>query len=564
MTRLARVVKGLGALVLLAVLVGRHPVGAVALRRLAPPTPRSQRRPGRPRPQPPRHPRPRPSSTPSPSSSGSPGPSSSSPSPSRSPPPSPDATPPASPSPGSSSRSPAGSSPPSSSPASPSPPGPATPRPAASDVRRTARRPPAGRRARRRPTPTLTARTDPVTAAARDDSRHSAARSHCAGQPAADAGPPTSSNEATPCGASPNASLVTRCAGRRSTSSTRAGPNPAGSRSPTPTGSTPAGPSSFPPAAAPSAPTPLGHRRRPPPPRAHRTRSDDRRAHRPPHADDADDHAVPAAPTHPASVPTAPRHRTSDRARRRTGAASLGFGGRRLVRRRGAGHRRHRPAPPPPRLPLPAARTGPGPHPRAAPPDARPSDSRQPRRHRSSRSHAAPDDAPVFPFDDDERRLEPGRLEIGTRDGATGHGRGHRAVRRGADRARRPTTSPGPCVAACWSGPAPAPPRFSSPRIWPSRLLRVCATTGHIRVVDEHRRRGPGGRGRAHRPHPSPGRGRASDADRLPGREPREPPPALLVLLDDLADESLGRWAALLADAPRLGIAVLFLDRQPR
>ena len=57
-----------------------------------------------------------------------------------------------------------------------------------------------------------------------------------------------------------SASLVTRCAGRRSTSSTRAGPSPAGSRSPTPTGSTPDGPWSFPPV-----PHHLLRRRRPPP-----------------------------------------------------------------------------------------------------------------------------------------------------------------------------------------------------------------------------------------------------------------------------------------------------------
>ena len=35
------------------------------------------------------------------------------------------------------------------------------------------------------------------------------------------------------------------------------------------------------------------------------------------------------------------------------------------------------------------------------------------------------------------------------------------------------------------------------------------------------------------------------------------------MLLDSVPAESLGRWAALLADAPRLGIAVIFLDDSP-
>ena len=46
-------------------------------------------------------------------------------------------------------------------------------------------------------------------------------------------------------------------------------------------------------------------------------------------------------------------------------------------------------------------------------------------------------------------------------------------------------------------------------------------------------------------------------------RTPRTPSRLLLVLLDDLVDESLGRWSALLAEAPRLGIAVLFLADSP-
>ena len=63
--------------------------------------------------------------------------------------------------------------------------------------------------------------------------------------------PPTrrahmSSSAATRSGASPSDSSATRWIGRRSTSSTRAGPSPTGVLSPTRTGSTPAGPSSCP------------------------------------------------------------------------------------------------------------------------------------------------------------------------------------------------------------------------------------------------------------------------------------------------------------------------------
>ena len=55
----------------------------------------------------------------------------------------------------------------------------------------------------------------------------------------------------------------------------------------------------------------------------------------------------------------------------------------------------------------------------------------------------------------------------------------------------------------------------------------------------------------------------APDADRFRHENPENPLPLLLVLLDALPAESLGRWAALLADAPRLGIAVVFLDASP-
>ena len=125
---------------------------------------------------------------------------------------------------------------------------------------------------------------------------------------------------------------------------------------------------------------------------------------------------VPAASTHPASVPAHHATCISDRARWRTGSASLGFGGRRFVRCRGAGHRRHRPAPPPSRLPLPAARTGPRPDP--GPDPARPCTTSRRRSKPTTTADLAADHetVPVFPVDDDQRRLDPGWLEVGTRD----------------------------------------------------------------------------------------------------------------------------------------------------
>jgi len=55
----------------------------------------------------------------------------------------------------------------------------------------------------------------------------------------------------------------------------------------------------------------------------------------------------------------------------------------------------------------------------------------------------------------------------------------------------------------------------------------------------------------------------AADATQFRAENPENPLPLLLVLLDALPAESLGRWAALVADAPRLAIAVIFLAPSP-
>ena len=55
----------------------------------------------------------------------------------------------------------------------------------------------------------------------------------------------------------------------------------------------------------------------------------------------------------------------------------------------------------------------------------------------------------------------------------------------------------------------------------------------------------------------------APDAACFREENPENPLPLLVVLLDSIPDESLGRWSALLAGANRLGIAVVFLDDSP-
>ena len=149
-----------------------------------------------------------------------------------------------------------------------------------------------------------------------------------------------------------------------------------------------------------------------PPPRAHRTRSDRpralqrrrRRRRRP-----------PAAPTHPAS--TAPHHlhpqteHAAEPVRLPSGSVVAGSFAAGVVATVAIGRLRRRHAyryrPPRPGRDL-------------TPPPIRPTLDRL--THASQNGTVEPgvtsaDDAPVLPFNDDERRLQPGRLEIGTRDG---------------------------------------------------------------------------------------------------------------------------------------------------
>ncbi|MGH9295541.1 MAG: AfsR/SARP family transcriptional regulator, partial [Acidimicrobiales bacterium] len=54
----------------------------------------------------------------------------------------------------------------------------------------------------------------------------------------------------------------------------------------------------------------------------------------------------------------------------------------------------------------------------------------------------------------------------------------------------------------------------------------------------------------------------AADATQFRTENPENPLPLLLVVLDPVPLQAIGRWSALLADAPRLAIAIVFLARQ--
>ena len=195
----------------------------------------------------------------------------------------------------------------------------------------------------------------------------------------------------------------------------------------------------------------------------------------------------------------------------------------------------------------------------------------RPTLHRLARA-ARPDDedatapdqetVPVFPVDDDARRLDPGRLEIGSRDGT--------AV----------TVEVTDLSGTALSGPAVddvarallvgllvrAVPGATEilltgdladrllPGVGPDRSLRRAEGADHMaRVVEAERI----ARTRRMAAVDAP------DATRFRHDNPENPLPLLVVLLDRVPAESHGRWAALLADAPRLGIAVVFLGDSP-
>jgi DNA-binding SARP family transcriptional activator len=172
------------------------------------------------------------------------------------------------------------------------------------------------------------------------------------------------------------------------------------------------------------------------------------------------------------------------------------------------------------------------------------------------------DQAPVFPVNDDERRLQPGRLEIGILDGQAVT---VEVTDLSGMALMGPTTDAvaRALLAAVLVRAGPRAAEVVLTEDLAGRLLPGLANDGDIRMVassDDAARVVESERiARARRLAAV----EASDADRFREENPENPLPALLVLLEDLPDESVRRWSALLAEAPRLGIAVLFLADSP-
>lgn len=147
---------------------------------------------------------------------------------------------------------------------------------------------------------------------------------------------------------------------------------------------------------------------------------------------------------------------------------------------------------------------------------------------------------PPMPVDDDQRREHPGRLDVGTRDGET------LAVELG-DLSGVALDGPGAAEVLCDDGTA----ERLFPGLPSSRSIRRAASADLVaRAVESER----------------VARARllgALDADsavQFRSENLEHPLPLLFVLLDDVPAHSLGRWAALVADASRLAIAVVFLS----
>jgi DNA-binding SARP family transcriptional activator/LysM repeat protein len=179
-----------------------------------------------------------------------------------------------------------------------------------------------------------------------------------------------------------------------------------------------------------------------------------------------------------------------------------------------------------------------------------------------SETSTDPGVAPVFPVNDDERRLDPGRLEIGTRNG-----------------------SPVTVEVTDLSGLAVIGPVVDdvARALIASLLVRAVPGATEILITDETADRlfpGLADDRALRRVDDSDQAARVIEAERISRTRrmagvdaldaatfrhdnPENPLPLLLVLLDQVPVESHGRWAALLDHGPRLGLAVAFLGPSP-
>jgi DNA-binding SARP family transcriptional activator len=188
-------------------------------------------------------------------------------------------------------------------------------------------------------------------------------------------------------------------------------------------------------------------------------------------------------------------------------------------------------------------------------------------RHLAHLSDADPDhedttdhDAfPIGPFDDTERRQDPGRLEVGTRAGETvtvelADLSGFALSGPASDDIARAIVA-GLIVRA---GPGAAEILLTTslsdrlfPGLDPDRAIRRAKTVDGLaravqsEIVARTRRLDSA---------------EALDAASYRAANPENPLPLLVVLLDDVPAESVGQWSALLSGAGRLALAIVFLS----
>jgi DNA-binding SARP family transcriptional activator len=181
---------------------------------------------------------------------------------------------------------------------------------------------------------------------------------------------------------------------------------------------------------------------------------------------------------------------------------------------------------------------------------ARPDETRE--------TSAAPEVVPVFPVEDDERRLDPGWLEIGTRCGAA-------VTVEVADLSGLALIGPvvddvaRALVAGLLVRAVPGATEILLTAETADRLLPGLTADRAVRRVEDHDQVARVVEAeRIARSRRMAGVD-APDAATFRHDNPENPLPLLVVLLDQVPVESHGRWAALLADAARLSIAIVFL-----
>jgi len=169
---------------------------------------------------------------------------------------------------------------------------------------------------------------------------------------------------------------------------------------------------------------------------------------------------------------------------------------------------------------------------------------------------------PAMPAGEEERIAEPGRLDVASRgdevvtieltdlSGVALDGPGVDDVARALVTALLVRAEPGAAEALLTDGLA----ERLLPGLAPDRAVRRVATTDQAARAVESERVARSRRFEA---------AGAADAAQFRAENPENPLPLLLVLLDALPAESLGRWSALVADAPRLAICVVSLVPSP-